>query len=302
MIDEPDIDPNDAPEDDEPASEQEGDEDADQEGAETDEEAEGEDETGDDQKTDESEGDFEELELDGKKVRIPAAVKPLLMMQADYTRKTQEVAEQRREVEAAREAVKHQAEAQKQFRDDYGKLAAYDASLAQFEQVDWAKLVEEDPVRAQKLDIQHRQLRDQRQQIAAGIQQKEQERSQAEQRDFAKQAEESAKVLQRDIPGWGPETQQKLREYGLKQGYGDDELNSVVDARAIKILHKSRLWDEHVEKQKAAATKKPKPSVQPLAKPAKGRAPARTGLHDELSPEEWAKRREQELAKKSRAG
>ena len=300
MIDDPDIDPNGAP-DEEPASEQEGVEDADQEGAEG-EESEGEDETGDDQQPEESEGDFEELDLDGKKVRIPAAVKPLLMMQADYTRKTQEVAEQRREVEAAREAIQHQAEAQKQFRDEYGKLAAYDASLAQFEQVDWAKLVEEDPVRAQKLDIQHRQLRDQRQQVAAAIQQKEQERSQAEQREFAKQAEESAKVLQRDIPGWGPDVQQKLREYGLKQGYRDDELSLVVDARAIKILHKSRLWDEHVEKQQAAATRKPKPSVQPLAKPAKGRAPARTGLHDELPADEWVKRRNQELAKKSRAG
>src|SRR5262245_52574677 len=40
----------------------------------------------------------EEIEHDGRKYLVPKALRPLLLMQADYTRKTQEVAEQRRAV------------------------------------------------------------------------------------------------------------------------------------------------------------------------------------------------------------
>ena len=39
--------------------------------------------------------DSEEVEHEGQKYRIPKALKSALMMNADYTRKTQEVAEQR---------------------------------------------------------------------------------------------------------------------------------------------------------------------------------------------------------------
>ena len=43
--------------------------------------------------------ELEEVEHEGKKYQIPKPLKGALLMQADYTRKTQEVAEQRRAVE-----------------------------------------------------------------------------------------------------------------------------------------------------------------------------------------------------------
>lgn len=43
--------------------------------------------------------DDEEIEHDGKKYKLPKAVKPLLMFQQDYTKKTQEVAAQRQALE-----------------------------------------------------------------------------------------------------------------------------------------------------------------------------------------------------------
>ena len=56
----------------------------------------------DDQLDDEApeEDDSEELEHDGQKYKLPKALKPLLMMQADYTQKTQALAEQRKAFEA----------------------------------------------------------------------------------------------------------------------------------------------------------------------------------------------------------
>src|SRR6476660_325944 len=40
--------------------------------------------------------DSEEVEFGGKKYKLPKDLKPALMMEADYRRKTQELAEQRR--------------------------------------------------------------------------------------------------------------------------------------------------------------------------------------------------------------
>ena len=44
--------------------------------------------------------DAEEAEYDGKKFTGPKGIKEAILRQADYTRKTQEVAEQRKQVEA----------------------------------------------------------------------------------------------------------------------------------------------------------------------------------------------------------
>src|SRR5688572_6710404 len=55
---------------------------------------------------------FEEIDRNGKKATIPAWLKPELMMQADYTRKTQELAEARRAFDAERQAMQQFTEAE----------------------------------------------------------------------------------------------------------------------------------------------------------------------------------------------
>src|SRR5437868_9942337 len=54
----------------------------------------------------------DEIEHEGRKYQVPKALKPLLLMQADYTRKTQEVAEQRRAVQAERQALHQTSQAE----------------------------------------------------------------------------------------------------------------------------------------------------------------------------------------------
>jgi hypothetical protein len=57
------------------------------------------------------------------------------------------------------------------------------------------------------------------------------------------------------------------------------------------------LADQLVAKQQAAAKTPtaPQEPVKPLAPVRKGNAPARTGLHDDLDTEEWARRRREQL-------
>src|SRR5688572_10024557 len=96
------------------------------------------------------EAEDEEIELDDLKLKVPKdqaqKVREALLRQADYTRKTQEVAKAREALEAERSSI-HQAS-----QAEIGALAqvsAIDQRLAQFQGVDWQAWAREDPFSAQ---------------------------------------------------------------------------------------------------------------------------------------------------------
>src|ERR1051326_1092636 len=89
--------------------------------------------------------DLDELEFDGEKYTIPKKLKPGFMMQADYTRKTQEVAQTRQELEAERERVAQQAKVTESLTENRKKLILAEATLDRYAKADWAKLEAEDP-------------------------------------------------------------------------------------------------------------------------------------------------------------
>lgn len=66
----------------------------------------------------EEDDELEEVEWGGKKAAVPKWLKPGLMMQADYTRKTQEAAEQRRAFEAEAAQQRQAFEANLKVSDD----------------------------------------------------------------------------------------------------------------------------------------------------------------------------------------
>src|SRR5262245_60287437 len=86
--------------------------------------------------------EHDEIEHDGKRYRIPSALKSAFMMHGDYTRKTQELAAVRRSLDAEREtfsrsALTHVA--------DFGRLTSLDQDIAKYANVDWQKLATDDP-------------------------------------------------------------------------------------------------------------------------------------------------------------
>jgi hypothetical protein len=258
--------------------------------------------TGDTQQTDTPVDDSEEIEHEGQKLKIPKAVKPLLMMQADYTRKTQEVAEQRKAVEAEREAVANQAKAEREYIQELAQLTAYDNAIKQYANVNWQQLNAQDPVQAQSLWFQYEQLRDGRNAVAGQIQQKETTRKQQEeqkaleaQQATAKQIQECYATVAREIKGWSPELIKQLDKTASEMGFTNDELRQVKDPRFIKLLHEAHLGRQLLKKQTA-----PTPPKQPPAKPLPtvgGNAPAKKDP-DRMSMEEYVKYRNEQLRKK----
>ena len=99
----------------------------------------------DDQDAELEDDGTEDLEFNQKSYKLPKDIaEAVRSMRKDYTEKTMAVAEQRKAFEAKMQF----AEA---FTADIAKLEAVNQRLAEFEQVDWNRLSDEDPVLWQKL-------------------------------------------------------------------------------------------------------------------------------------------------------
>ena len=183
--------------------------------------------------------DFE-WEYDGEKYVLPKALKPLTeaqMRQADYTRKTQEIAEHRRILDEQAKLLNAAQQFQQAASKEFQELAVVDGKLNQFAQVDWARLWESDPVEAGKLRIMRDELKDSREKLASQLQAKQQEFGNAQQQHMREVIARGAEILRRDIKGWSPDLAQNIRSHAREYGFTEQELASVVDPRMVKLMH-----------------------------------------------------------------
>jgi len=209
------------------------------------------------------------------------------MRQGDYTRKTQQVAEGRKQAEAELEALTAQ-------RESYAnQLAQLETALNQSEptQEYWDALQSEDPIEYVKQREALRDRRDALAQVQSEQQRVQQEQFQQLQVQTQERLKQEADKLLDVIPEWRDAdvaTKQKNAVYTYAQrhlGYSEQELSQIGDHRAVNALRKAYLYDE-LMRQKPAATKKTKaaPKMAKAGQPTSKR---------EIS----AKRKRQQLSK-----
>ena len=190
------------------------------------------------------ENPLEEVEYEGKQYALPKELKEALLRQQDYTKKTQEVADRRRQIEE-REA---QIELVTKFREENFAKSVEAHSLytrlQQYSQVNWAELADANPGQYLKLDREHRQLQEAFNRTQAEMQHMGQEfqgkLAETRQRAQAKCIEE----LKRDIKDFGPELLRKLDDTGSTYGFSGTELAAVTDPRMIRVLHAAMKYQE----------------------------------------------------------
>jgi hypothetical protein len=239
----------------------------------------------------------EEIEYDGEKHKIPAKLKEAFLRQADYTRKTQEVAEQRRSLEQQAAAQQQQAAFQQQNIAEVARLVSNNNVVQQIEQTvasegGWQKLIAENPQRAMQLDQAKRDLQASSAQVANALTQKQQQQALIEQQATATRIQEGQRELARDIKGWSPDLATKLSDYGKSQGFPAEVLANVTQPQFVKVLNKARMWDE-LNAQRTA--KNPPPQAAPPTRIAPKASTAVTDP-DKLSEAEWKKWRETQIA------
>ena len=256
------------------------------------------------------EDDTEEVDWDGTKYRIPKALKPGLLMQADYTRKTQELAEQRRHVEQHVQSLSQQAEFQQATLEHRVNLRTVEQQLHQFSNTDWSNYSAQygaDATAAAMASWQ--QYRDAKAELEGAIAKTETETRQMSERSSANAIAQADQVLSREIEGWSPQLVQDLAGYAATEfGITPQELrDSVVnpdgtaDTRTFKVLARLHKAETELAKLKGQATKAQQAAKQAAVTPAKAvgqRAGGyKPGLDDSLPADEWLRRRNAQLAK-----
>ncbi len=212
-----------------------------------------------------------DVEYEGKQYKVDKALKEALMRQADYTRKTQEVADEKRALAHQRQLVDQQAQLHSERVQEIAQLQVIDSQLAQlnFTPEQWAQLDQDDPITAQRLFRNQQHLMNSRQNVIGALNQKEAQRQQIQheqaleaQRATAKQIEEGKATLLRDIKGWGPELAQKLTIFAQADGWSDKEINDITPPQ-LKSLAKAYAAQQIANKQPVAPVPKPLPPPVP---------------------------------------
>lgn len=244
------------------------------------------------------EDDEAEDELDGVKVRgkkdLIEKLRQERLMQADYTRKTQEVAEQRKAVEAQRAQVAQMSQLQQNLVDEIAEAKQIEKALEQFGQVNWAALEAQDPARAASLLRQRLDLQSRQQSVHNSIVQKHQGALAMQQQEAVRQVEQANEYLKREIKGWSDQRSIELEQYGLKSGFPKEALSTFtrqVPAFGV-ALHKAELYDRLVAK----SLQKPPPEVQdkPVTRITATKAAANKDP-DKMSTDQWLKWRESQI-------
>jgi hypothetical protein len=212
------------------------------------------------------------LKVNGEDVEKPLdEVVALAQQGLDYTQKTQQVAEQRKELEAYAESIKAQEQAfQEQMQlnnvliEDVAKITSLDQQLNQYANVNWQQLSDNDFVEAQKLFFTYNQLQQERSQLVSQFEAKKQQVVQQQTQLMSEKIAKGKEILAKEIPNWSPETNQALLSTGKDYGFSDAELNSIVDPRHVKVLHDAMQWRKL---QQNSTVKKKVSSAKPVVKP-----------------------------------
>lgn len=251
----------------------------------------------DEQQTeDEIEEELEGVKVKGKKDLIEK-LRAERLMQADYTKKTQALAEERRVAEEIRTSLHVQQQIRQSLTEDLADLRAIDKQLSEFQKVNLAALIEQDPSLFHKLNLQKQTLQEQRSQVANALAQKEQQALAQHQASLATLVEKAESYLAREVKGWSPERSNALAEYAVKEGFPRAALPNITAHMPAfgKVLHKAEMYDRLVERQKAA--KAAPAQAAPVPTLSANRASAQKDP-DKMSPDEWLKWRNTQLRRK----
>lgn len=188
----------------------------------------------------ESQGATREVEIDGEVYEIPDKIAERFIHHADYTKKTQNIAELSRTLSAERETLQIANAFERAVANERQQIALLDAQLAQFKSADWSQMGTEDLLRTR---AQFDQLRDARAELAKQVDAKRGDFEQQVNERRRQALEAGAKYVAQNIKGFDQNSQRALMDYGLTQGYQQNELASIVDPRTIVMMYKAMQWD-----------------------------------------------------------
>lgn len=212
------------------------------------------------------EEELEEFEWNGKPVKGPKGLKDGVLMQSDYTKKTQAVSEKAKELESREAEINLKLAATEEELDARSTLRDVDKRIGEYAkltQADWDYHHNIDPMGTDKAWRDFQFLKEQRTEVAKNLETKQNERTQAAQQSLAKRVEETTAFAQKEIPGWKPELTETLVKLAHDLGVPEDAIKANWSPTFYKLLHRAHIGELTLNRQTAP---KPIPApIQPLA-------------------------------------
>jgi hypothetical protein len=230
------------------------------------------------------------VKVDGKEVSVTLdELQKGYSRTQDYTRKTQQIAEVRKQVEQETHAVRAE-------REQYAQLlGALQAQLQSSEpQVDLERLYHEDPIEW----VRQKEVMRERQDKLGAIQSEQQRLAQVsqyeQQRAMEAQLASQQEALLAALPDWKDPKKAKAEkalviESAKAAGFTDEDLKSVYDHRLVLLLRKAALFDQMVSKRQG---------IKPVVN--NGPRTAKPGAAGRVSTTTESVRAKQRLAKSGR--
>ena len=225
------------------------------------------------------------IEVDGEEITIEE-LRSGHLRQKDYTRKTQELAEHRKAVEAKDQEMDRE-------RAEYAQLLPALAERIQQEakqEPDWDTLYDADPVMAAKAERQWRKEQEARVAQLQAVQAEQQRMQQIEvqKREQMQQSylEQQRHILPDIIPEWRDKKvaateATQIRDFLLGEGFSEQDVSGMSNATLVKLARKAMLYDRGETRANEVKAKPKKPRTKTLKSGSRASQPKRTSAAQE---------------------
>lgn len=236
--------------------------------------------------------DLVELDYKGQKLKVPKEIQEGNLRQADYTKKTQAVAERSRLVEAREKALLQAAQTYEKLAPEIMQLNQVDAQIQQLRQYLTPELRVTNPQEFSAWGTQLSILVSDRGNLVQGIEARKaqflQQAEQAKQIALRERLNEAAPKVQSAIKGFTPEKARQIAEYATKNGFSSEEMEYVsFSAPAVIALWKAQEYDRI---QAAKSVKPQLGNLPPVAKPgARPLQQTEQSMRDKETMQTWKK-------------
>lgn len=203
-------------------------------------------------------------------------------MESDYRHKTADLAEQRRAVEAERQATSQERGKLANQLNEYGQRLQF--ILNDASQIDWNRLIQEDPQEALRLQVQYQRAQQEMQEVQRQQADLRRQAEQDEAKHYAQFVSEQQEKLLSKLPEWkdsgrAEAEKAQLRQFLTKEGYSAEEIGHIADHRTLLLARKAWLFDQLMAKRpevqkkvQGAPTKVEKTTQAPAATSGKKQA------------------------------
>lgn len=238
------------------------------------------DEDSDEDEDEEKEPEYDEFDFGGEKFQVEKGTLPDELKErldkftkgtwGDYTKKSQAIAEQAKDLEARESAVQKLQSLQGEAMEAYSKGLQVRQELTELNQVNLDELWQSDPDRARRISDLKAAKQTEFNTIVGQVDAQERQLTQAQQQEMQRREAQGRQQVEKSIKGFGakaPEViEYAVKNYGISKNEAEQwGLNPV----ATVAMYKAMMYDRMQSKMNKGA--KPKPTEATPIKPVKGK-------------------------------